>query len=287
MSKLWYTSAGKLALCSNGRVALSDNCPCEIPYFSMKFNIEQSLFRIGFSTTQQYAIIDWGDGETQSLYESGWKSYSHVYATAGEYLVTVYGNIREFTLGDICRYQLTEIDVGNMPFEKFNFNRPGNLTTLTGKLNGTRLTNIESAFWQAYSLQAIPAGFFDNCNLLKDCHGAFSNCTSLQAIPAGLFDNCVLLEDCNVTFSSCTSLQAIPNAIFNNCPNIKNLSLTFSQCTSLQGASGQLWLNNSSSPIYTLQPPDYDAGTPLGWLCYAGCTGLSDYNTIPDSWKIS
>ncbi|MDD5726991.1 MAG: hypothetical protein PHV59_00365 [Victivallales bacterium] len=33
MSKLWFTPAGKLVLCDNGKIALTDECPCGCPPF--------------------------------------------------------------------------------------------------------------------------------------------------------------------------------------------------------------------------------------------------------------
>jgi len=59
----------------------------------------------------------------------------------------------------------------------------------------------------------------------------------------------------------------------------------FDQCTGLTGASGSFWLNPSGAANYTLTAPNYDSGVPNGLDCYEGCTGLSDYASIPIYWK--
>ena len=141
------------------------------------------------------------------------------------------------------------------------------------------------------SLTAIPTGLFDNNTLVSTSgfYYTFNGCSSLTTIPTGLFDNNTLVSTFGFygTFQDCSSLTAIPTGLFDNNTAVSTtgFAYTFNGCTSLIGSSGQLWLNPSGASNYTLTSPDYNSGIPGGDNCYNGCTGLSDYATIPAYWK--
>ena len=96
----------------------------------------------------------------------------------------------------------------------------------------------------------------------------FSGCTNLTEI-APLKANSYSGRYFSGVFEGCTKLKQIPEDFFANCSNITNVSYTFSGCTSLTGNAIPLWEN----------------GNITGDGCYEGCTGLANYNEIPDGWK--
>ena len=186
--------------------------------------------------------------------------------------------------------------------------------------NCPNVTDFNSTFAACYQLSSIPAGLFDNCPNVTEFFLTFSYCTSLSSIPAGLFDNCPNVTKFLATFSRCTSLTSIPVGLFDNCPNVTDFTHTFLECSSLTSIPVSLFDNNLKvegfegtfedctrlqgespytvidGPKYHLyerkQRPDYFA-TPkessydneISNGCFNGCTGLSDYNDIPSSWK--
>ena len=96
----------------------------------------------------------------------------------------------------------------------------------------------------------------------------FIGCTNLTEIVL-LKTNSYSGGNFSYAFRDCTNLKQISEDFFANCSNITNVSYTFSGCTSLTGNAIPLWEN----------------GNITGDGCYEGCTGLANYNEIPDGWK--
>ena len=109
--------------------------------------------------------------------------------------------------------------------------------------------------------------------------GAFSWCTSLTEIPEDLFANCLNVTSFNATFLWCTSLTEIPEGLFANCPNITDFSGMFASCTGLTGEAPELWTRGTNT-----EENGY-MGNPDGESCFDSCTGLTNYDNIPDYWK--
>lgn len=132
-----------------------------------------------------------------------------------------------------------------------------NVTKVISWGNGcTSLNNMYEAFWGCSGLTSIP----------DDEYGIFSNVTS--------FDS---------TFASCSGLTAISEGLFAHCPNVTKFNSTFSYCTGLigntpTGTDGlELW-ERAGQPGY----PSYVSGV----QCFAGCSKLSNYGSIPRRWKL-
>ena len=146
---------------------------------------------------------------------------------------------------------------------------------------------IEIAQWGETGLDYIELG---NCiNLRKiaspsknsfvnvtSFDGAFEGCTSLTSIPADLFANCPEVLSFSGAFANCSSLTSIPSNLFANCPNVLSFEATFYGCTSLTGNSIRLWAEGREGITETQG----------GKQCYTDCTGLSDYDQIPENWKL-
>lgn len=107
----------------------------------------------------------------------------------------------------------------------------------------------------------------------------FEGCTSLTSIPEGLFKNCPNLSDFTDTFNGCTRLTNIPTGLFDNCTNVEYFYRTFYGCTGLTGEVPELWKKGTNSESNQYR------GKPSGKGCFANCTNVSNYSSIPDYWK--
>ena len=149
--------------------------------------------------------------------------------------------------------------------------------------NCVNASNFASIFSGCHNLTIIPAGLFDNCTKVTNFTKSFFNCTNLIAIPDNLFDNCTEVTTFSATFALCSSLISIPEALFDNCKKVDNFGAnkidttnfnsgggTFAHCTSLTGKAPELW-NRSNVTSY--------------YYCFRDCTGLENYDDIPDDWK--
>jgi hypothetical protein len=169
--------------------------------------------------------------------------------------------------------------------------------------NCTALASIGNFMFSGVSNFYVFDYIFENCTSLTDlssfvfdtatgnairARGTFKGCTGLTDFATNIFDDhsgtFAWMED---TFSGCTSLNSIPD-FENNLNKLGLLIRIFDGCTSLTGSSHSLWLTDTeghSYDTYTLTAPNYDSGVPNGLDCYRGCTGLTDYASIPLYWK--
>lgn len=108
---------------------------------------------------------------------------------------------------------------------------------------------------------------------------AFENCTSLTSIPADLFENCPAVTSFLKTFAGCSGLTGIPTNLFANCPSVTCFESTFTNCSGLTGNAPDLWNRVQDGET------NWYVGTPNGLNCFYGCTGLLNYENIPEYWK--
>lgn len=147
----------------------------------------------------------------------------------------------------------------------------------------TQAENFMGCF-QGSGITSIPIGLFALNTNVTSFSATFRG-TDITSIPNGLFTTNTKVTTFEQTFRDCTSLTSIPSSIFNFNTEVTTFYYTFYNCSSLTGNSDELWLNPSGASNYTLTSPDYDSGVPNGNKCYRYCTGLDDYDSIPDYWK--
>lgn len=131
---------------------------------------------------------------------------------------------------------------------------------------------------------SIPNGLFKNKTLATEFSSIFRNCPSLTgSIPEDLFKNCVKANTINETFQNCSGLTgAIPNDLFDNNKNVTTFASTFQNCSGLTGTTPtgadnlELW-ERAGQPGYPT--------TITGTTCYRNCTNLTNYSSIPATWK--
>lgn len=160
---------------------------------------------------------------------------------------------------------------GFTEFLSFGKGLEGNIPANILKQN-TKLEDTLALFAQCKGLTGtIPESLFSNCPLITSVGATFSGCIGLTgAIPENLFINNTELIDFTQTFSYCTSLTSLPANLFANNTKATKFSWTFDNCNSLTGTAPDLWNRGNVTQFSA---------------CFKGCTGLSNYASIPTAWK--
>ena len=144
------------------------------------------------------------------------------------------------------------------------------ITTIPERLfaNNTEVTTFSTTFFGS-SLTSIPENLFVTNTKVTDFSSCFNN-TDITNIPENIFANNTEVTDFTGCFRACGNLTGIPGNLFANNQKVTDFSECFGYSSSLSGAAPELW-NRSPEP----------AGT----RCFYSCTGLSNYSSIPTSWK--
>ena len=192
---------------------------------------------------------------------------------------------------DLDKNLLSSIPAGlfnNCPeVTDFSYTFAGSEDALTQIPNGlfdncTKVTSFKCTF-NAAGITAIPSNLFDKCTEVKDFSSIFSYCNRLTSIPSGLFDKCTKVENFGGAFYCCTALRSIPSGLFDKCTSVTSFSTsekinnvmvpdfgTFYGCTALTGTAPELWTRTNVTSSSK---------------CFYNCTGLSNYSSIPSTWK--
>ena len=150
-------------------------------------------------------------------------------------------------------------------------------TNVTGEIpenlfsNCPELNNVCAVFFSCRNLNgSIPKNLFKYNTKLVNCEQVFRFCSNISGeIPEELFANCPDITSVNAAFEG-TKVTNIPQNLFANCNKISNFQSTFYSCNKITGNAPELWnRDNVTNSRY----------------CFTGCTNLSNYSEIPDSWK--
>lgn len=174
----------------------------------------------------------------------------------------------------------------------FSFNRTfqdcTSLTTLPQGLfaNNTKVTSFDQTFYNCTSLTTLPKGLFANNTKVTSFNQTFYNCTSLSTLPQGLFDQNLYVENISQAFYNCNKLKQIPMTLFDSMRMLLNTVELFYGCTSLTGESPYTVIEGQKVHLYERQ------NYPINFLninqhdqTFGNCTGLSDYNSMPEEWQ--
>ena len=269
-----------------------------------------TLPSLGASITEGKYQVDWGDGttgyannQTIELASENIKEINiaaagpdtHQYPEANkEYTVTITGTCTELLtyvegqppVGSI--EQIVEIaQWGSTGLTKIDLSGCINLRKIASPTKNSfgNVTSFEGTFYECSSLTSIPSDLFANCPNVTSFAYTFYGCSSLTNIPSNLFANCPSVLSFEATFYGCSLLSSIPADLFTNNQKVKydpdneiyGFKQTFFGCTSLTGNSIRLWAEGREGITETQG----------GKQCYTDCTGLSDYDQIPENWKLS
>jgi len=156
----------------------------------------------------------------------------------------------------------------------------------------TEVSNVNSLFAGCSSLKEIPATLFANSQKIEYLEKAFLDCTALETIPENLFSvlegstKSVKLSYC---FKGCTALKNLPAGLFDTVRSINFIDCCFEGCKSLTGESPYTIIDGEKVHLYERVQGDNFPRVPSNRTahegCFNGCTGLTDYATMPDEWK--
>ena len=144
----------------------------------------------------------------------------------------------------------------------------------------SRLTNLQRITRIFKKKITSTCGIFKNNPSLTNVADAFAS-QYLVTVDPDEFSNCKELTNIGGVFGNCIELTNIPHCRENK--KINNFRLAFAGCTNLKGSTPvdenglKLW-QRGGQPGYPFNGVD-------GFACFRGCTGLDDYNEIPDWWK--
>ena len=112
----------------------------------------------------------------------------------------------------------------------------------------------------------------------------FRGVSELIYVSENLFSNCTKVTDFSWAFYNCTGLTSIPANLFSNNTAVTNFSWTFFMCS---GLTGNVPTDTDGTPIYNRSGEGKDGYAVVTNYtdCFANCTGLTDYNSIPEDWK--
>lgn len=173
------------------------------------------------------------------------------------------------------------------------------LTTIPADLLGTKekVTTVKGMFDGCSSLTAIPESLFDGAPAITNFERTFAGCSSLTSIPAGLFSaigtktSSIVYSEC---FSKCSALESLPASLFDTVRRLTYIDGCFEGCTSLTGESPYTIITAEDGSEQKVHLYERTRGTDFLSVpgsasayakCFMDCTGLSDYDDIPTSWK--
>lgn len=184
----------------------------------------------------------------------------------------------------------------------------------------TKATHFTGTFTDCTALESLPANLLSACGEVKYAERMFLGCTALKSLPEGLFAGCPKIEKFEETFAECSALETIPEKLFSaigttttsivfsacfaGCTSLKSIpaglfdtvrrisfiDLCFADCTSLTGESPYTMIGEEKIHLYErTQGTDFpripsNKSAHIG--CFAGCTGLTDYATMPEEWTV-
>ena len=266
---------------------------------------------------QPNITVSWGDGSSDSIITSTTSSDRfHTYSTAGSYQIIVSGYCPGFSVGNNPSYKnlyKSVDDWGVVQFEEIDFYGCINLTTIPADVSNNATLNdglntvlrFNSTFRQT-GITIIPAGLFDYSSNVTSFVNTFVFCQGLTSIPSGLFDNNTNVTSFSGTFNALLNLTSIPTNLFDNNPLVVNFESVFRNCRKVAGIPSQFFTNNqqvttfanafnmatTSNLLTGVTPTDSNGdeifertSNPIGTDCFAFCSGLTNFGSIPATFK--
>ena len=284
-------------------------------------NMFEKCTAISSIASDAFGAMTRSNGTTMSSVFSGCTSLTSVPSGLFKNVTGTFSNVFQNCTG--ITSVGSEVFNGRRPTGLTNmFNGCSSITTVPEDLfcEVEGVTSVSGIFQNCTSLVSVPAGLFRGMTAMKTLSSVFKGCTSLTEIPDGLFDGMAAVTTLNgmfqgctqlkgvssdefaamtaVTnvgnmFNGCTSLTSFPVDFFDNMKQITNVGNLFNGCSSLTGESPYTTVNGVKYHLYE-RTGENEAASGLKALgtatsnrkgCFAGCTGLSDYDSIPAEWK--
>lgn len=179
------------------------------------------------------------------------------------------------------------------------FNGCKSLTTLPENLMGSKekVTSVKGMFQNCSALTAIPADIFAEAPAITSFENTFAGCEALESLPEELFA-AIGTKTSGITFSECfmdcKGLNALPAGLFDTVRRISYIDGCFKNCSALTGESPYTIIaaeDGTEQKVHLYERtrgtdfPTVSSSTSAHQECFMGCSGLSDYEAMPTSWK--
>lgn len=259
---------------------------------------------------QPNILVNWGDGTEDTITNVSDTEKTHTYSSVGTYTIEIKGFLPGFEVDNNSTYRDLYTEVNHWGFvglREINFIGCSNLSILptdgsNNAINNEGLVNITRyvSTFASTGLTGIPSGLFDFSPNVVSFTNTFKFSFGITSIPSGLFDNNANVAVMAGTFNGLTRLTTIPSELFTNCPNIQNFQSVFRNCRDLTSIPLTLFDNNQNATRFDnafnmateandltgVAPDIWNRNpVPLGENCFAFCTGLNNFASIPNNFK--
>jgi hypothetical protein len=268
------------------------------------------------SGIQPNLTVSWGDGSSSTIISASQAARFHTYTSSGTYQIIVSGYCPGFSVDNNPSYKnlyKSIDDWGVVQFEEVDFYGCGNLTSIPMDGSNNAILNdglntvkrFNSTFRQT-GITIIPNGLFDYSSNVVSFVNTFVFCLGITQIPSDLFDNNTNVTSFSGTFNALLNLTSIPVGLFDNNPLVVNFESVFRNCRKVAGIPAQFFTNNqqvttfanafnmatTSNLLTGVTPQDangdeiFERGAnPIGTDCFAFCSGLTNFGSIPATFK--
>jgi hypothetical protein len=254
-------------------------------------------------------VVDWGDGSSDVITSSSDIALTHTYVTANTYQISISGFMPAFTVNNSSTNRglyTAIIQFGINGLRRLNFQGCNLLTSIPSSASLSAVGGYDgldemidwTGFMSRTGLTTIPSDMFNYSSNSQLFNSAFSF-SPITSVPSGLFNSVPLAVDFTSTFYGCTSLTTVPLTLFDACPDVVNFSQTFRQCAAITSGVIQFTYNqqvstfqnvyfmssttnsiSGTAPTIWLRTP-----TPFGTGAFRNCTGLTNFASIPSTFK--
>ena len=102
---------------------------------------------------------------------------------------------------------------------------------------------------------------------------------NLTSIPANLFDNNPLVVNFESVFRNCRKVAGIPPNFFTNNQQVTTFANAFNMATTSNLLTGVTPTDSNGDEIFER------TSNPIGTDCFAFCSGLTNFGSIPATFK--
>jgi len=143
----------------------------------------------------------------------------------------------------------------------------------------SNVTSFTNTFVFCTGITSIPSDLFDNNTQVTSFSGTFNALLNLTTIPTGLFDNNPLVVNFESVFRNCRKITSIPTSFFNNNQQVTTFANTFNMATTANLLVGTTPADVNGDELFERTP------IPIGTDCFAFCSGLTNFGSIPATFK--
>ena len=251
-------------------------------------------FNFNISASGEFTV-DWGDGTVETIVKNNTTetNYSHNYVKADVYTIGLSGQATAYSAyPSAATIEFYSSSVDDFYHKDANAEKivsiDGSLGAIFGTLADGTQPRFAQTFYNAFNMTgSIPENLFAGISgapVMYMFAYTFYGCSGLTSIPDGLFagiSGAPASSMFSSTFAYCSKLTSIPENLFGNISGTAQVYMfdsTFSDCTSLTGPSARI----NGKYLYEIWP---NAASGYDYGPYHGCTGLSDYSSMPAAWR--